>query len=346
MPILGNIPIISKYLKALKFHHLVWQRFSEIYGPLVGLKLISSYVVIVSGKKLIKELYNREELDGRPDGFFFRIRSFDQRLGIVFTDGALWENQRRFSVKTLKSLGFGKESMIEHIEREAKELIKHLDKQILSDDEVHIQKEDNNVFDISVMNIMWTLLRGERFDVNDQQLICLMESIHKSFQIIDMSGGLLSELPWLRFIAPVKTGYQPLIEALQPLWTFLKSNIEVVSKAYDPAQIPTNFIEFYCRQISNYETGGSCFTKEQLLALCVDFFQAGSETTSNTLAFGILYMLHHPQVMIQVQQELDRVVGNRSPRLSDRPSLKYTEATINEIQRMSNVAPLGKLFKL
>lgn len=52
-------------------------------------------------------------------------------------------------------------------------------------------------------------------------------------------------------------------------------------------------------------------------------------------------MLHNPHVMRKVQSELDDVVGNRTPKLSDRQNLMYTEATLFEIQRMSNVAPVG-----
>lgn len=103
----------------------------------------------MSGKEQIRNLYFREELNGRPDGFFFRIRSFDERLGVVFTDGELWEEQRHFSVKSLKSLGLGKLSMIEHIEREAKELVQHLAKR--DEDVIDVQGIDSNIFDISVM---------------------------------------------------------------------------------------------------------------------------------------------------------------------------------------------------
>lgn len=341
-PILGNIPFISKHLKALKFHHLVWQRFSEIYGPLVGLKLITDHVVIVSGKTLIRKLYNCEDLNGRPDGFFFRIRSFDKRLGVVFTDGEFWEQQRQFSVKTLKTLGLGKLSMVEHIEREASELVKSFERRSKTDSEIFIQSEGNNIFDISVMNVMWTILRGKRYELDDQRLISIMEAIHKSFQVVDMSGGVLSQLPWLRFIAPAKTGFKPLIDTLKPLWEFLRTNIEEVTQSFDPQDDPRNFIEFYCREISKQKSEKSFFTGDQLLALCVDFFQAGSETTSNTLSFGLLYMLHYPDVLHKVQEELNNVVTqDKLPRLSDRPNLKYTEATINEIMRISSVAPLG-----
>lgn len=84
------------------------------------------------------------------------------------------------------------------------------------------------------------------------------------------------------------------------------------------------------------------FAEEQLLALCLDLFQAGTETTSNTLSFGIIYLLHNEGVQKRIRKELHTIVGpNRLPNLNDRSQLPYTEAVICEIQRIANVAPLG-----
>lgn len=327
-----------RYLKKVKFYHLLWDHLSKMYGPLVGLKFFNCHVVIASGTEMVKKLYNTEELNGRPDGFFFRIRSFNKRLGVVFTDGKLWEEQKLFSVKTLKNLGFGRSSMIEHIENETSEFISHLSKNC--SEEMTIQDTDKNIFDVPVMNVMWKILRGKRFELDDTQVVQLIESNHKCFRIIDMSGGTLNLFPFVRHFFPDASGYRPLINAMQPLWEFLNKNIEEVSKTLDPKLKPENFIEYYCREMTNQKTSGN-FTHEQLLALCVDFFQAGSETTSNTLAFAVLYMLHYPDVMKKVQDELHAVVGDRMPKLIDRQNLKYSEAVICEVQRLANVAALG-----
>lgn len=84
------------------------------------------------------------------------------------------------------------------------------------------------------------------------------------------------------------------------------------------------------------------FTDEQLLSICLDFFQAGTETTSNTLSFGLMYMIHNRRVCDNVQAELDAVIGRkRHPILQDRSHLPYVEAVLSEIMRISNVAPLG-----
>lgn len=86
----------------------MWQDLSKKYGSIVGLRIGRDRVVIISGSQEIRKFYSIAEFDGRPNGFFFRIRSFDKRLGLVFVDEAFWEGQRNFVMKTLKQLGFGK----------------------------------------------------------------------------------------------------------------------------------------------------------------------------------------------------------------------------------------------
>jgi len=69
---------------------------------------------------------------------------------------------------------------------------------------------------------------------------------------------------------------------------------------------------------------------------------AGGETSATTLAWSIVHMLRHPDAQEKVHAELDNVLGSdRSPKLQDRPNLPYTEATLMEVQRISNIAPSG-----
>lgn len=102
----------------------------------------------------------------------------------------------------------------------------------------------------------------------------------------------------------------------------------------------SSFIDSYLKEIES--ATNASFTEEQLLSTCLDLFQAGTETTSNTLSFGLIYLIHNDDVQSKARNELDRVIGRgRLPTLNDRTSLPYIEAVLCEIQRMANVAPLG-----
>ena len=74
----------------------------------------------------------------------------------------------------------------------------------------------------------------------------------------------------------------------------------------------------------------------------IDLFGGGQETTSTTLTWAAGYLVIYPQIQDKVREELDNVVGiNRSPSMSDKPNLHYIEAVLMEIQRHSNILPLG-----
>lgn len=61
------------------------------------------------------------------------------------------------------------------------------------------------------------------------------------------------------------------------------------------------------------------FTEEQLMAVCLDFFIAGSQTTSNTVSFAIINMIIHQDIQERVYQEIKEVLGDRRyPSLEDK----------------------------
>lgn len=86
LPVVGNFLDYKKRLKILGYHHLVWMNLYKLYGDVVGLKLGRTLVVTVFGAEAVREILNREEFDGRPDGFFFRMRTFGKRLGKLLSD--------------------------------------------------------------------------------------------------------------------------------------------------------------------------------------------------------------------------------------------------------------------
>lgn len=63
-----------------------------------------------------------------------------------------------------------------------------------------------------------------------------------------------------------------------------------------------------------------CFVERQLVVIIFDLFMAGSETTSTTLAWAILYITSHKHVQDRLQEEISSVTNNsRSVLVSDRP---------------------------
>nr|ARE68678.1 methyl farnesoate epoxidase [Epicauta chinensis] len=335
VPIVGNFLEFRKKLSRLNYHHLVYEEFSERFGNVVGLKMGRNLVVAVFGADAVKEVLTREEFDGRPDGFFFRLRTFGKRLGIVFSDGQFWQKQRKFSLQHLRSFGFGRREMEEKIVDETKDLIALFRKQCSEPIWMH------TAFDVSVLNVLWAMMAGERFNVNDERLLKLLQIIHDAFRLTDMSGGMLNQLPFLRFVAPDVCGYNKIVSILTRMWEFLEETIDQHKRTLCGSHA-RDLIDAFLQKMNVKNDNDASFTDDQLMSLCLDLFMAGSETTSNTLGYSVIYMLQYPEVQKRVQLEMDEIVGrNRWPTLQDRLNLKYTEAVLMEIQRRANIPPLG-----
>ncbi|KAH7684507.1 CYP-33A1 protein [Aphelenchoides avenae] len=86
--------------------------------------------------------------------------------------------------------------------------------------------------------------------------------------------------------------------------------------------------------------GIEMFKDDALRQFCDDIWAAGQETTSTTLQFGILYLLLDVDVQSRLQAELDSVVAvDEHVTLAHKSQLPYTQAVLNEIQRLCNLLP-------
>ena len=78
------------------------------------------------------------------------------------------------------------------------------------------------------------------------------------------------------------------------------------------------------------------------LGALVDLFGAGFDTTSITLHWALAYMIKYPNIQRDIQKEIDDVIGrDRLPTLQDMGHLPLLEATINELLRVTSIAPLA-----
>lgn len=68
-------------------------------------------------------------------------------------------------------------------------------------------------------------------------------------------------------------------------------------------------------------------------------FLFGGIPVTHALAWSFLYLVHHPDVVSNMQKEIDNIIGkSRLPTMDDRPSLPYCQAVIYEVLRMASVS--------
>ncbi|XP_069129910.1 cytochrome P450 2B2-like [Argopecten irradians] len=81
---------------------------------------------------------------------------------------------------------------------------------------------------------------------------------------------------------------------------------------------------------------------DNLTNVLYGLFVAGTETTSSTIKWAILFLICNPYVQTKLRQEINDVIGSsRAPSMTDKPEMPYTDAFIHETLRMDNLVPLA-----
>lgn len=81
-------------------------------------------------------------------------------------------------------------------------------------------------------------------------------------------------------------------------------------------------------------------TDEQLKISVREFFGAGTETTSTTLRWTLLFLIHFPDWQKKLRDDIDAVIGQSQPKMEHKEQLPLVEAFILEVQRHANIFPL------
>jgi len=88
------------------------------------------------------------------------------------------------------------------------------------------------------------------------------------------------------------------------------------------------------------ESGDDLMTREQIRNEIIVLFMAGHETTANVLAWTWYLISQAPDIEKKLHQELDEVLGGRTPEFADVEKLKYTRAILDETMRLYPPVPI------
>ncbi|CAD1470481.1 unnamed protein product, partial [Heterotrigona itama] len=200
-----------------------------------------------------------------------------------------------------------------------------------------------SIISAAVLCNLWLLIDGTKYDVGTESTN-LKEAIHILKDLVrnaNVSGGILNQFPFLRYIFPNLTGYSMFVERQNRINNFF---MEVISK-HKRDKINgecANFIDVYLQQIEaqKMNSSHSFFNENQLLYVIKDLFSAGVDTTDNTIGFVIAFLVVYQDVQAKVYDEINRVIGKDAyPSLSDKDRLPYLKAVLAEVSRLANIGP-------
>ncbi|CAB3373588.1 Hypothetical predicted protein [Cloeon dipterum] len=303
---------------------------SKLDGPLVGLQLGPLKVVFVNGYETVKEVLAREDCSFRPDNIILKMRSFNKKLGIIFADGNIWRTHRRFAIRHLRDFGFGKSSTERMIRDEAEALVESMKKRAGCPEGSAL----HDLLPISVINVLWAMMSGQRHDHEDAQFKQLLENITAYTR---QGDPLRMILPWLRFIPVINRPIKEAMKSAEILQDYIKGVAEQHEATYEEG-VTRDFIDVYISAMRKGEDPS--FDMEQLIVVCMDLFLGGTDTTSNALSFALLYLAVFPRVQDKLRAEMERISPGGEPPLTDVPNCHYYQAFVQELLRHVSMVPI------
>ncbi|XP_005100918.1 cytochrome P450 2C3 [Aplysia californica] len=316
------------------------QKWREKVGDVFSLRLGPTVFIVLNGYDAIKEAFVKrgDDFSDRPFFYFDWAVNYHD-LGITLSSGPNWKHQRSVSLSILRDMGMGKNVLAETIQDEVSQYLARLSK----------LKEKHDIrllTGVSVANVLCSMLVGQRFDYDDPTFKRVVELVHYNLShLLGVGPTLLNMYPILHYLPGdifntdiIMKNRKEVGELFVHYFKDLKGHKEYSETNMD------SFIANYVFEKSKKENSGQAtyLDDKNLTKVIEDLLGAGIETTSNTISWFLLYMLHYPKVQEKIFKEIESEIGTgRSPTMHDKTKLKYLNAAIMETQRIGNTVPMG-----
>ncbi|KAL3875531.1 hypothetical protein ACJMK2_033475 [Sinanodonta woodiana] len=331
IPILGNAWELAAEPDLRKSLRRLHKKYGDIYRLYMGPKL----TVVICGYEAIKEVFVKRggEFSDRPDSLVTNL--IGEKQGIISSSGQLWRDHRKFTLTTLRNFGFGKTSLEGKVQKEVSVLISEITKQ--SEKAFHILP----LVQTSVSNVVNSMVFGGHFNHGDSRFAKMMKMLDENFESTG-PNNVVAFFPFLRYLPGDLFHVKRTLINVKCLEEFIGELIDMHDEHFDENKMEDFIDAFLLEMKNNQERQDSTFTKKQLIKIVADLFVAGTETTTTTITWAVLYLAAKPDIQERVFREIKEIVGTESlPSLQDKRNLVYTEAFIMEVLRVCNIATIS-----
>ncbi|XP_065299276.1 steroid 17-alpha-hydroxylase/17,20 lyase-like isoform X1 [Dermacentor albipictus] len=186
------------------------------------------------------------------------------------------------------------------------------------------------------VSIYGTRLREEMGEVEQ------LENFNRRFHEI-CPNGLPSDIaPYLAFL------YIKRERKIADLFYKSKETLRRLFTKAEAAYIPGNTENFTHAMLTAREEAikedkddAQYLTKDNMILITINLFNAGVDTSTGTLQWLLLRMAKEPGIQARIQKEIEENIGNVPPVHGDREKLPFTVACLLETLRMHPAAPVG-----
>ncbi|XP_063965267.1 cytochrome P450 2U1-like [Lytechinus pictus] len=339
-PVVGNLPSILLGGQP----HQALARFAEKYGQIMSISLgPGPNVVVLTSLAVVKELLVKHA-DCTSDRRIPPLLglAFSTKGSVIWENGDKWKCSRRtalsaFRRSTSTSSNFGAtvRSSLQHLRSSLQRLDGH-------------RCNPRSEITTAIAEIISSICFGHCVDVrSNPEVIEVIRAQHNLSS--GLSGISLGHIFPRLYHTPL---YNKLRQDIDQYKRFMKEVVkdhkrnQVSNDGENGDGIRKNsFEDVTDRYLQQMQHGSIVAVEEEdIWRVMFDLMGAGTETTSETLLWGILYLSLYPDVQKQIHSEIDEMTLKDSDDVihyDQRKSLPYTQAAILEVLRCACVAPLS-----
>ncbi|XP_059158387.1 cytochrome P450 2U1-like [Physella acuta] len=337
-----SLPLIGHLYLMEKDPRKNFRQWARTLGGAFSLKMGTAPFVVLNKYELIHGALVKQgdNFSNRSSTDIFAKQFQKRQNGIILSSGPLWKEIRSTSMTILRDLGMGKNILAEKISEVVEVYLQELS---------HLDGRATNVRNLTnacVANVICSIIFGKMFELTDPTFTKLL-TLNQKLALVFSPTSVFNFFPYLRLVPFDPFNLKQMIAITDEIRNYTKDLVTAKIRQSDSTSADCFISAFLAAvRVKNHHGQPTLLDEEKLSVAVEDLFAAGSETTSTTLMWAMLYALHYPETQEKIYQEIvDNVGTNRSPTIYDKAKLNYLNAFIMETQRVSTILPLALIHE-
>ncbi|KAN0029581.1 hypothetical protein ACTA71_007712 [Dictyostelium dimigraforme] len=328
-----SLPFIGNLHQLAIDPHLAIQKLMFKYGNVMTVYFANIKTVVISDPNYLKEVFVNQS-NKTSDRFLMNTaKVIGNEKDILFSNGQYWKNYRQILAQSFLKLKDHK-GITEKISLESLKLTQAFEWYATSGQIVN----PSSLFKMFTLNVIMQLLYSHRssYDLKGQHpIIEALKMVEESLAV----GNVLDLFPILNIF--LKKHKEKLVNNLKEVWSYsqdsIKEHREKLSK--NPERID-DLLDLFISEI-NSSNNPEFYDDEGLYRVCSDLLLSGTETSSSTMSWLILFLINNPNFQDKVRTELlEATGGKKSIQLTEKSKTPFFNACIKEVLR---IRPVGAL---
>ncbi|KAL0385155.1 UNVERIFIED_CONTAM: cytochrome [Sesamum radiatum] len=308
---------------------------SQEYGPIFYLQLGEIPTVVLSSPQMAREAMKTNDLAlaTRPQ-IFAAKHLFYNCTDIAFSPyGAHWRNVRKvcilelLSAKRVQSYGFVREQEVAKLVQRVSESCH---------DSINLSK----LLNMYANGVVCRVVFGKDFTGGDGEYERLgFQEMLSEYQELLGGFSLGDFFPSMEFVHNLTGHKSRLVSVFKRFDKFFSDVIEERLNSHGRKE-QKDFVDILL-EVQQDEHAETPLTMDNVKAILLDMFAAGTDTTFITLDWAMIELVINPRILEKVQAEVRSVVGERKyVSENDLPNLHYMKGVIKEVFRLHPPAPV------